>query len=191
MVSSLRYVIATSLVLTFAAVTGCGRYLPPVSPEVLVPQTVETLRAVYNPDNSVTLSWVGPSSDKRGKKLKELEGYQIERSLSGGSSALTDAPTERLFEQVAFIPDTYYEALRKQQQDALERGDIVRKVKLDDSLKSYSYTIKKIPQGISFYRVFAVNAEGGDGDFEKVVQVTNDSNTRTVAVVSQGRENRS
>jgi hypothetical protein len=191
MVSFLRYVIATSLVISFSALAGCGRYLPPVSPEVLVPQSVETLTAVYNTDNSVTLTWVGPSSDKRGKKLKELEGYQIESSQGGAGSTLSDARIERRYEQVAFIPDTYYDALRKQQQDALERGDVVRKVKLDDSLKTYSYTIKKIPQGISFYRVFAVNNEGGDGDFEKIVQVTNDTNTRTVAVVSQGRENRS
>jgi hypothetical protein len=182
-----RFAVLT-LMFIAAGISGCGRYIAPISPEDLVAKPVESLSATYNLDNSVTLTWLSPDVDKRNKKLKELEGYQIERAEGGKNAILTDVPLEKQFEKEAFIPDTYFVALRKKQQDAEERGDIVRKVKLDNSSRTFSYTIKNIPQGITIYRIYAVNSEGGDGEIAHVVQVTNDEATKTATIISQARE---
>ena len=171
--------------------SGCGRYITPTSPEELIPLPVDLLTASIVPeDGSLLITWMAPQSNISGKKLKELNGYQIEKAEGGADKTLSDAPLERQFEKVDFIPDTYYEELRKQRDATELRGDIVRKVKLKDPQKTFSYNEKTPPTGITIYRIYAVNDDGGDGDVKKAVQLTNQDDVKQVTVIDQEREKR-
>lgn len=61
---------------------ACGRYAPPVSPELTSPQSVEVVEVakVTGAANSgLAIKWLAPERDVRGEPLKELWGYQVYR----------------------------------------------------------------------------------------------------------------
>jgi hypothetical protein len=179
-----------SLVLSLSIVfllSACGRYIPPVSPVVLVPTPVQELTAVVDPSGSkkVTITWVAPEKDMRGKPLTELTGYSVEALsiATDGSQVLTDKSTEDTFEEVAFVPDTYLAALKAKQDDAEQRGDIVRRVKVTKEQRTFSFTESAPTTGTVIYRVLAVNAEGGPSANDKIVQVSDAADGSRVATI--------
>jgi hypothetical protein len=65
-------------VLFVGLIAGCGRYLPPIAPEMTAPRQV-TFQGVEPLATSVTLKWGAPEESRQGKKLKSLEGYKVYR----------------------------------------------------------------------------------------------------------------
>ena len=176
-------------VLSFSFISGCGRYIAARAPETLIPAAIKELQAAWNPEGTVLLmAWTIPENDISGKKMKETIGYRIEKAEGGKQSILTDVPLEKQFTEVAFIPDTYFEKLRKKQDETEERGGIVRKTKLTGEDRTVRYQLTDVPQGITLYRVYAVNSEGGDGDIALAVEVTNDGPIRSAVIAKQVRE---
>ena len=179
-----------SLVLSLSFVfllSACGRYIPPVSPVVLVPTAVQELTAVVDPQGSkrVTISWVAPEKDMRGKPLTELTGYSVEALsiATDGSQVLTDKSSEDTFDEVAFIPDTYLATLKAKQDEAEQRGDIVRRVKVTKEQRTFSFTESAATSGTIIYRVLAVNSEGGTSANDKIVQVSDAADGSRVATI--------
>ena len=79
--------------------TACGRYAPPISPELTSPQSVEVVEVAEvsagsnsagsnsaGSNRGLAIKWLAPDRDVRGEPLKELWGYQVYR-LSGAISA--------------------------------------------------------------------------------------------------------
>lgn len=178
----------TAFIVIILSIQGCGRYLRAVNPERLVPREVEELSAVVEPDQTVTISWIAPQSDLRGKKLKEMDGYLIQSATANPLSILSDKPVEKQYEDIETIPDTTFEILRKKQEDAEIRGDIVRKAKVKEEDRRYTYRVKMIPDGLTIYRVIPVNDEGGEGLVKYAVQVSKKDQTVTAAVIDSPRD---
>ncbi|PIW37243.1 MAG: hypothetical protein COW24_01255, partial [Candidatus Kerfeldbacteria bacterium CG15_BIG_FIL_POST_REV_8_21_14_020_45_12] len=66
------------LIVLFLLLTGCGRYVEPVPPEILAPEPVKDFSAVAAEDG-VVFSFHSSEKDNRGKPLQTLEGYNIYR----------------------------------------------------------------------------------------------------------------
>lgn len=75
--------------------TACGRYAPPISPELISPQSVEVVEVAEvsagsnsagsssaGSNRGLAIKWLAPDRDVRGEPLKELWVYQVYR-LSG------------------------------------------------------------------------------------------------------------
>ncbi len=60
------------------AITACGKKLPPVAPESVVPEPVKELKVVSR-DSKLLIRFVKPSKNVDGSKITDLAGFRIMR----------------------------------------------------------------------------------------------------------------
>lgn len=60
------------------AITACGKKLPPVAPESVVPEPVKELKVVSR-DSKLLIKFVKPSKNVDGSKITDLAGFRIMR----------------------------------------------------------------------------------------------------------------
>jgi hypothetical protein len=183
--NSIRCII---FILVLIYISGCGRYIPPVTQDVLVPTVVEELTALMSEDGSqrVVITWVAPEKDLRGKKLNSLTGYSVETYSmpTDGSTILSDQKSDKEFEEIKFIEDTYLKLLKEKQKDAESRGDIVRRVSVSKEQRTFQFIEPTKTSGTVLYRVIPQNIEGGEGAVTQLVQVSDTPlGTRTAVVI--------
>ena len=68
--------------LALCLAVGCGRKTTPRAPELVVPETIRTLRAEQAAEG-VVLSWRRPQDYADGSRMTDLAGFRIERSADG------------------------------------------------------------------------------------------------------------
>lgn len=71
---------ACALLLTASLNLACGRKTPPRAPELVLPETVETLAAANGADG-VLLTWKRPERYTGGGRMRDLGGFRIERAV--------------------------------------------------------------------------------------------------------------
>lgn len=175
----MRYCIVTIVL----ALVGCGRYLPPVTPESLAPAAVDAATIQGDDKGVLTISWMAPHNDLRGKKLDEMKGYSVDRWINNKPFAIIDDLRSIQFTEVTFIEDHHIEELQKLEEAAEERGQISRKIKVDEALKKFTYTDTAVPQGTSFYKITPVNVKGGEGKVKDLYKVTRAGDLLTIVTL--------
>src|SRR5437762_2859097 len=109
------------LTLSLTAVCACGRYLPPVPPEVVAPRAVRELAATAGP-GSVTMTWQSPEVDRRSRELMNLEGYTVYRKVLTSAADVTNPDVP--FENVTSIEDRSVAERERLRNEARARGEI-------------------------------------------------------------------
>ncbi|HZP43062.1 MAG TPA: hypothetical protein VFD84_16345 [Candidatus Binatia bacterium] len=84
---SARVVLALAVVAAVGA--ACGRKSVPIAPELVRPETAEGLAAVATPEG-VRLSWLRPLRYTGGRKMNDLDGFEIERAAADGERPTWD-----------------------------------------------------------------------------------------------------
>ncbi len=169
------------LFLVFAS--GCGRYLPPIPPESLAPSSIEYLSAIGDAEG-ITFSWKASPSDMQGKKLKQIDGYRILRAAVTESKLITLEPDEIEFTEVEFIPDLHLVELRELQDQAEATGQIVRKVKVNEIKKQFSYRDVGVkPGGVYLYKIIPINQGSVEGLSAHIYRVVFQGVATTVELI--------
>jgi hypothetical protein len=149
--------------------SGCGRYMAPVPPEMLAPVAVENL-VVTPSDTGMFFSWSAPEKDRRGRELKDFDGYSVERKEISKRGDETD-PSIR-FTELAFISDTHIEKRDELREEARAAGKISRTVKAPAELTKFSYTDGTPRNGVTYiYQIVPTNNGGVKGQVGQVIKV--------------------
>lgn len=156
------------LLLSVFLCVACGKYGDPLPPEDFAPAEVQML--VVTPSvQGITFNWTAPQNDAKTKKLKDLEGYRIYRRELNRSSRLTD-PTAK-FDLIGTVEDTHLKELLEMRAQAIEQGQISRKVTLPAERSQFQYVDRSaVPGKRYYYQIVPINQGGVEG---KVIERVN------------------
>ncbi|MCB0311031.1 MAG: hypothetical protein KDD42_07340 [Bdellovibrionales bacterium] len=164
--------------------SGCGKYGPPMPPETLAPRPVKALEAEANLEG-VKISWRAPEADLRGRELKSMDGYKVERKVVD-----TEASEEQPeFEELTLIADQHViqrEILREQ---ARAENKPTHRVKVEDALKQFSYLDGQVENGKTYiYRIVPINQGDVEGRYTQLVKVLFNGESSEVFVLGNVAE---
>jgi len=162
-----RFLVALLMV---CAITGCARYKPPLPPEMFAPKGVDAL-AVTASEAGVRFAWNAPDEDRRGKELKFIDGYAIQRKTIARRGDETD-PKVR-FETIGFVKDKHVQVREDLRKSARAEGKIGRSIESPEEYTTFSYldsTAK--PSTTYIYQIVPQNQGGTDGIVSQVVRVS-------------------
>jgi hypothetical protein len=157
------------LLLGVVLATACGRYKVPYVPDELAPKGVQDLKVIGEKDG-VLFTWYAPEIDRRGKELKSLEGYRIQRKelLRRGDETNPDVK----FEDVGFVPDTHIELRDELRKKARAEGKIGRTVQAPPESTTFAFKdISTKDGGKYLYQVIPENQGGVEGVVPKFTKV--------------------
>lgn len=169
------------MVFAFACV-GCGRYLPPIAPEIMAPDGVDKL-VITPSEQGVKFAWVAPERDRRGKELSNFSGYRIRRKelLERGDETNEKIP----FEEVGFIPDTHIEVREKLRAEARAQGKIGRRVQAPKELTEFSFTdTSPVRNKTYLYKVVPENQGSVEGAVNELIKITYKGTGSDVTVIN-------
>ncbi|MFO0415754.1 MAG: hypothetical protein ACK5Y6_00560 [Pseudomonadota bacterium] len=150
-------------------VAGCGRYRPPLTPEMLAPSAVESLVVVPS-EQGVSFSWVASDKDRRGKELKSAEGFSIERKELTHKGDETDPSVE--FKKLGFVKDRHVEERDRLRVEARAAGKVGRTVKSPEQFTKFSFNDKTAARGKTYlYQIVPHNQSGTEGQIGQMVKV--------------------
>ena len=151
------------------SVSACGRYGPPQPPEFFAPRHVEDLTINAQLDG-IVFSWIAPSKDQRGDRLKEIEGYRIYRKDLFAETDLLDP--DRPFVEIGMIEDLHLQELDARREEARRVGRPIRKVTVPAESKSFRFTDSPLESGKGYlYKVVPINQNGTEGQVKNMVRV--------------------
>jgi hypothetical protein len=148
---------------------GCARYRAPITPEELAPAMVENL-TVTTDAKGVLLTWVASDKDRRGKELKSVEGYSIERKELIRRGDETDP--EVRFEKLGFVKDAHVEVRDQLRKEARAAGKIGRSVKVPEEQMKFSFSDTSPELGKTYvYQVVPQNQGGTEGQVGQLIKI--------------------
>jgi hypothetical protein len=157
------------VVLLVAVMTGCGRYKAPLPPEMFAPKNVDEL-SVTGTAGGVVLSWAAPDEDRRGKELKFIDGYAIQRKVIAHRGDETDPHVS--FETIGFVKDRHVQIREDLRKAARAEGKIGRTIEAPKENMEFSYTdTSAIPSTTYIYQVVPQNQGGVDGGVKQFARV--------------------
>jgi hypothetical protein len=160
---------AMALVVVSVAM-GCGRYKVPVPPEMVAPKPVDALTATAT-ESGVVFAWTAPDEDQRGKELKSIEGYSIERKVIAEKGDETN-PKVR-FEPIGFVKDSHVEIRESLRTAARKEGKIGRTIEAPEENTKFTFVDSKTERDKTYmYQIVPQNQGGTDGGVREFVRVT-------------------
>ncbi len=148
-------------ILFLVIVNGCGRYDEPLPPESFAPEMVREL-TVRADTNGVTFDWKSPHSDRRGKELETLDGYEIYRKPIGKQSDIVSTDIEET--KIGAVIDSSVTSREEARKVARAEGKIGRRIKSDPSLEAFTFTDSTAEPGKEYvYTVVPINQGGVKG----------------------------
>jgi hypothetical protein len=173
------------LAIVLVLLPGCGRYRAPLTPEELAPSAVQNL-TVTATAKEVVFTWRASEVDRRGKELKSVEGFSIERKELRRRGDETDPTVE--FDRVGFIADDHVEVRERLRVEARAAGKIGRAVKAPDEELKFTFTDSTPIVGRTYvYQIVPQNQGGIDGQVGEMVKVVFQG-TQSTVVVSPSEE---
>lgn len=170
-------------VLFLLSLSACGREGPTRPPQDFAPRAVEQLKVSGGVDG-VRFTWNSPTSDRRGKSLESLDGYQLLRAELSADQELRLDDLE--FNQLTFLPDQSVATLLSAREEARNKGQLTRHVKVDPALSQFSFTDQNVRPGqVYFYRILPTNQGGIEGEAKNLVRVVYRGEASEVALLSQ------
>ncbi len=158
-----------AIAIVAAVGTGCGKYAAPEPPERLSPAAVE-IGEVIATGSGVTIQWLSPTEDQRGKRLKELLGYIVYRKeLETAADTLNPL---KPFEEIKRVDDSSLARLKKKTEEAVQSGKPARRVSLASEERRVSVTDETATPGRTYlYKIAPFSSEGVDGGVESLIRV--------------------
>ena len=165
-----------------SCVSGCGRYKVPLPPEMFAPKAVDALTVTAS-ENGVFFAWTAPDEDRRGKELKTMDGYAIQRKVIAQKGDETN-PRVR-FETIGFLRDQHVIVRENLRKEARAEGKIGRTIESPEEYTKFTFvdTTAK-PSTTYIYQVVPRNQGGTDGSVTQVARVTFKGSASDVAMVS-------
>ena len=151
------------------ALFGCGKFGPPLPPEMLSPRAVRSL-VVSGIAAGVKLSWESPEADLRAKELKSMNAYLVcRKQLDGKADALDQ---EVPFKTIANINDGHIIERDRLRQEARLAGKPSHRVKVDPAMLKFEYLDKDVKLGSSYlYQIVPVNQGDVEGEIRQTARV--------------------
>lgn len=150
-------------------VAGCGRYKPPLPPEMFAPKAVDPFVVTARPDG-VQFAWTGSDEDRRGKELKFVDGYAIQRKTIEETGDETNPKIS--FDTIGFVKDTHVLKREELRKEARAEGRIGRTVEAPGEFMQFSYLDSTAQNGKTYlYQVVPQNQGGVDGVVRQVYRV--------------------
>ena len=168
MKSALR-IFRVFLVAFFICVSiGCGKYARPLTPESVSPAAVNNLQ-VQGTLEGVNFSWNSPQTDRRGKELKDLSGYTVERKTLVNAADAVDSSVE--FEELTTLEDVSIPTLLKEKERLRADEKPSHRAKIDGTLREFHYTDDSVTPGTQYLYRVVPQSYYGDGDVVQFVRV--------------------
>lgn len=172
----LSYVLLPLLVLV-----GCGKFGPPLPPEVFSPKAVDGL-SVSADDAGVKLSWNSPDRDVRGDELRSLDGYLVQRRE-------ISAEEDTDFETLETLPDVHLAALKEAREELRAKGLPTRRAKVSSDLTTFEYLDTLAEHGKNYlYKVVPTNQGGVEGEVLLFARVSFAGAASRTALMGQGQD---
>ncbi|NDC39097.1 MAG: hypothetical protein EBZ48_13800 [Proteobacteria bacterium] len=151
-----------------AAMIGCGRYMRPIPPEFVSADAAQEVK-VQGTVGGVRLSWSSPVKDRRGKELKELDGYRIERkSLVKNGDTVSGRVR---FQQLSFVQDGSVKELQKQKELLRSQDKPSHRAKIDPALQQFEFIDTTVKPGEQYLYRIVPRSYYGDGAVRVVARV--------------------
>jgi hypothetical protein len=148
---------------------GCGKYAPPIVPELTAPSAVEELE-VAPQVASVLLSWTASDSDVRGKELRMSESIIVERATVDTEQIEPDVDYE--FRTLVTLKDSHVSERDQLRKDARGQGKIGRRIEAPRSSMTFSYEDSEVQRdAVYVYQVVPLNQGGVRGEVREQVKV--------------------
>ena len=164
-----QILIRGAIALTAAMGTGCGKYAAPEPPERLSPAAVEVGEVIAT-GSGVTIQWLAPTEDQRGKRLKDLLGYIVYRKELETAADTLDPL--KPFEEIKRVDDSSLARLKKKTEAAVQSGKPARRVSLASEERRVSITDETVTPGRTYlYKIAPFSSEGVDGGVESLIRV--------------------
>ena len=152
------------------ATVVCGRYKTPIPPEMLAPRAVDGLQ-IKGTAIGVSLAWTAPDEDRRGKELKSIQGYSIERKPLVQRGDETDPKVK--FEKLGFVTDKHVQVREKLRAEARAAGKVGRTIESPEEHTKFSFMDSTAKLSSTYlYKVVPHNQGGIEGVVGQVARVT-------------------
>lgn len=170
-----------AVVFGFSCVSGCGRYKAPLPPEMFAPKAVDSLTVTAS-ESGVVLAWAAPDEDRRGKELKTMDGYAIQRKVIAQKGDETN-PRVR-FETIGFVRDQHVIVRENLRKEARAEGKIGRTIESPEQYTKFTFVdTTAAPSTTYMYQVVPRNQGGTDGAVNQVARVTFKGSSSDIAMV--------
>lgn len=152
-----------------SVLSACGRYRPPLPPEMLAPAAVEGL-VITPAETGVAFAWTASEKDRRGKELKSANGYSIERKEILNRGDETDPKVK--FTQVGFVEDKHIAIRDQLREKARAEGKIGRNVKSPPEYTRFTFEDTTAQRGKTYiYQIVPQNQNGVEGQVGQLAKV--------------------
>ncbi len=170
-------------IVILVTLSSCGRYGPPLPPEMLAPEAVRDLK-ITALQEGVSFEWSTPLLDRRGEKLEEMSGYLLQRKTLEDSADLVSKNLR--FETVMTVEDLSLKDLKERKKLAKEKGRVSRKVKADTELQRFNVSDTTVQNGINYiYRIVPINQGRVEGRSLEYAQVLFNGIDSLVSIISE------
>ena len=148
---------------------GCGRYGPPLAPELLAPKPVVPVKITADA-TGVFFSWQASSHDTRGKELKTMDGYRIYRKIIKAQKDIVD--NEILFDLISTVPDEHVRIREQLRAEARAQGKPGRPIEAPKSALKFTFTDTAVTDGKSYlYKLLPFNQGDVEGEARQLYLV--------------------
>ena len=163
-------------------IISCGKFAPPIPPESFAPRSVRDLTVVASIEG-VQFEWDAPELDRRGKELKAMDGYEIQRKELKQKSDALDPEVE--FEKIGFLEDVHVLNRDEKRDLAKAEGRPSKRIGADANLKHFSYLDQGLTPGVEYlYKIVPINQEDEEGDVKQFVKVRFKGESSSVLVMN-------
>ena len=180
--NELRSVLRLFLIFFFISTfVGCGKYSNPEPPERLSPGAV-TIETVTPAQGGISVTFLSPTNDVRGKKLNELSGYKLYRKeIEKVSDSINpDIP----FVVVQDINDKTIEKLKQKKSDAIDKGTPVRRVSLSGDERRITVADSSLVQGKTYiYKLVPYIWDSVDGGYDTLIKITYTGSNSVISLI--------
>ncbi len=176
-----------SLLILLAAITlgACGKYGPPLAPEALAPEQPQEMQVTADVDG-VHFQWRASEDDRRGEELRSMDAYRVYRKRIVNRADIINEEIQ--FDLLTEIPDTHVQVLKDLREKAIEAGQISRRVKVEDTLTTFTYDDKTAEPGILYlYKIVPVNQGSVEGEVKQLVQILYRGDTSQIEYVKSSQ----
>lgn len=161
---------------------ACGKYSPPIPPEQLAPKQVEALQVTADAEG-VVFKWSAPSTDRRGKELKYIDGYRVDRT-EVRQDFLGALEGELEWDGIGNLRDTHVKVREKLRAEARAQGKVGRRVDAPAELKEFTFRDSTATPGkLYLYQVVPLNQGGVEGVSRNVARVLFRGTSSEISIV--------
>jgi hypothetical protein len=148
---------------------------------MFAPKPVDALKVTAS-ESGVFFAWTAPDEDRRGKELKSMDGYAIQRKLIAQKGDETDPRVQ--FETIGFVKDQHVIEREKLRQEARAEGKIGRTIESPQEFTKFTFVDTSAkPSTTYMYQIVPRNQGWADGAVKEVARVTFKGNASDIAMV--------